>query len=260
MAKTTTRRPVRTAPRASRPAPAAEAQEPPRTGFYNPEGAGPAPVATQLAGAPAPAAAPLPPAPAPDYDVEEAQDFNGMHARDAVEVEKNLSADAALVDDEYGPAPDIEDREAYRRYIERIKAGRRPLGEYNFKLALPHRRGYKRHWFVDAPGRVDLATQNGWSLIRGKDGKPLRRNAGRGPQAPSQFAFAMEIPLVFWEEDQAYKHKIASERVDGIRNRTATAKEGQAKPEDNQKFYNPQPEHDAVNISKMNPSAPVVNI
>ncbi len=255
MVKTVTRKPApRTAPRASRPAPKAEAQEPPRGGFYNPEGAQPAIAQTQLSAAPAPAA------PAPDYDLGEPEDFNGMHARDAVEVEQNLSADAALVDDDYGPAPDIEDREAYRRYIERIKAGRRPLGEYNFKLALPHRRGYKRHWFVDAPGRVDLATQNGWSLIRGKDGKPLRRSAGRGPQAPSQFAFAMEIPLVFWEEDQAYKHKIASDRVDGIRNRTATAKEGQAKPEDNQKFYNPQPEHDAVNISKMNPSSPVVNI
>lgn len=253
MVKATTRRPVRAPVRASRPAPAAEAMEPPRGGFYNPDGARPEPPLTQLGAADAPP-------PRPDYDVDGPDSFNATLRDDAIEVTPRVSADAPIVDDDYGTAPDIEDREAYRAYIERIKAGRRPLGEYNFKLALPHRRGYKRHWFVDAPGRVDLATQNGWSLIRGKDGKPLRRNAGRGPQAPSQFAFAMEIPLVFWEEDQAYKHKLASDRVDGIRNRTATAKEGQAKPEDNQKFYNPQPEHDAVNISKMNPSSPVVNI
>lgn len=248
MAKAPIKRVTRAAPaRAPRPAPRAEAVEPPRGGFYNPDAAAPERPQTQLGSA-------------ENYAAEEAQDFNGMHARDAIEFERNLSADASIVDDEFDPAPDIEDREAYRAYIERIKAGRRPLGEYNFKLALPHRRGYKRHWFVDAPGRVDLAQENGWSLIRGKDGKPLRRNAGRGPQAPSQFAFAMEIPLVFWEEDQAYKHKLASDRVDGIRNRPATAAQGQNKPEDNQKFYNPQPDQDPVSISKMNPSSPVVNI
>lgn len=220
--------------RTTRIPPAARAAEP--TDFYNPEGAVPRAAESQLGAQEIPREAFVAP-------TRESSDDLGPA----------LSADRAVVD--AAPFdPNHTDPAALQAEIARIRAIRKPLGAYNLKLDLPKRRGYHRHWFLDAAGRVDQAAENGWTHVAGKDGKPIRRNAGRGAQAGQQFAFAMEIPEVFWMEDQAFKHKIAQERVDAIRERPAVAKAGQSKAEDRGKFYNPHEEQDPVSIEKSNPA------
>ena len=151
--------------------------------------------------------------------------------------------------------PDSTDPRQLAAEIARIREFRKPLGGYNLKLDLPKRRGYHRHWFNDSAGRVDQASANGWTHVKGRDGKPIRRNVGRvGGEGGSSFAYAMEIPLVFYDEDMATKHQIATDRVDAIRQRPAVAKAGDSKKEDAGKFYNPHEDKgDPISIQKSNP-------
>ena len=111
------------------------------------------------------------------------------------------------------------------------------------KLALPKRPGYHRHWFNDVAGRIDEATASGWShVINPRDGKPMHRVVGSGRDNKALEAYAMELPEVFWQEEMVARHKIASDRVDGIKKRPAAAQPGQAQASDAGKFYSP---HDA---------------
>lgn len=123
--------------------------------------------------------------------------------------------------------------------IARIRAMRRPLGAYSQKLALAKRPGYHRHWFNDAPGRIQEAEDNGWTHVQGRDGKPEKRCVGAGRDNGALYAFAMEIPEVFWQEDQDSKHKAAAAVIEGTKGNIALAKPGGSKAQDKGKFYDP---------------------
>lgn len=129
-----------------------------------------------------------------------------------------------------------------RKDIERIRGMRRPFGAFTQKLALAERRGYHRHWFADEPGRVDGAQANGWTPVKDKEGKPVRRVAGRARDGGPLYLYAMEIPKVFWEEDMQARFDAASARIAEIKKNPFRAKPGQAQKSDEGKFYSAEDE------------------
>lgn len=155
----------------------------------------------------------------------------------------HASLDAEIVDqvaDGYGrdhAAPPAG--ESYEDKIARIRTLRRPLGAFSQKLALPDRAGYKRHWFNDEGGRIDDALANGWAQILDKDKRPLRRAVGRGRDQGVLYAYAMELPLVFWQEDMAARHATAAEKIAALKTSPGRAPQGGANKSDQGKFYSP---------------------
>lgn len=153
-------------------------------------------------------------------------------ARRAIHVDsevKNLTADAGIVDDQ----------KKLRSDIERIRKIRKPFGSMTQKLALPKRPGYHTHWFNDEPGRVEDAAANGWAHRTGKDGKPVSRVVGRGRDSGALYAYAMDLPMIFWQEDMDARHDVASARIDEIRKKPFQAQPGMATKADVGKFYDP---------------------
>ena len=157
-------------------------------------------------------------------------------AQPALEVAEGLTADHALAPD---AAP--KEGESLEQAIARIRAVRTPFGSMSQKLALPKRPGYHRHWFNDVAGRIDEATQSGWShILNPRDGnKPLKRVVGTGRDNGVLNAYAMELPEVFWQEEMEVRHKEASAKVDAIKKNPFAAKPGQAQSSDKGKFYDP---------------------
>lgn len=133
-----------------------------------------------------------------------------------------------------------EDRAAYIEEVERIRSTRKgAFGSYQQKLALEKRPGYYTHWFNDFPGRIDAALENGWTYRKDKEAKPTRRVVGTARDGGPQFAYAMDIPNIFHEEDMAVRHKMATERLDDIQKNPIRAPAGVAKASDRGKFYSP---------------------
>lgn len=214
--------PQNTSRGAGAPAPAsAAATEPGSGGFYSP-GDEPAGASSLESGA----------------EAEERDQFNALVRAESPRGGEHFgSADREVVE---GLAADaIEDPEALEDEIERIRLIRKPIGPYSLKLALPKRAGYYRHWFNDTAGRVEEARQNGWSPVTGNDGKPISRCVGSGRDKGAMYAFAMEIPEIFWLEDQALKNQAASEKLDSLKRSPFQAPAGAAKATDKGKFYDP---------------------
>lgn len=150
-------------------------------------------------------------------------------------------AEIAAVETKRDATP-ADTQAAYLEEIKRIRAQRGDRGQWGIRgqrLALPHRPGYKRYWFIDKPGRIELAEANGWSHIKDKKNNPLRLVSGSGRDGGAEYSYAMEIPLVFYEEDRARVHQEAAERVAGIKSRPIQAQPGTMKKEDQNKFYSP---------------------
>jgi hypothetical protein len=129
--------------------------------------------------------------------------------------------------------------ESLAETIARIRATRKPLGAYSQKLALAQRQGYHRHWFNDVAGRIDEAKASGYAHVVDADGKPICRAVGSGRDKGVLYAYAMEIPKVFFEEDQAAKHKMASDQLDALKGSPFRAPAGSAQKSDAGKFYDP---------------------
>jgi hypothetical protein len=169
----------------------------------------------------------------------DANAFNDSVRRDHQgEGEHGGTADREVV--EHVAAETIDSPDALAAEIERIRGFRRPLGAFSQKLALAKRPGYHRHWFNDVAGRIDEASNNGWSPVLGRDKKPIARCVGTGRDSGALYAFAMEIPEVFWLEDQSAKHQVAQDRIDGLKGAGAfRAQTGAAEKSDKGKFYDP---------------------
>lgn len=157
-------------------------------------------------------------------------------AEPSLDVESGLTADHALA-----PNAEPAENETIDQAIARIRAIRKPFdGAMSQKLALPKRNGYHRHWFNDVAGRIDEAVASGWAhVINPRDGKPLKRVVGSGRDGKALEAYAMELPEVFWQEEMDARHKVASDRIEGIKKNPFQAKPGQAQASDKGKFYDP---------------------
>jgi hypothetical protein len=149
---------------------------------------------------------------------------------------QDISADREITE---GAAAEASTSGPSREEIDRIRAMRKPLGAMSQKLALPARRGYHRHWFNDTAGRIEEAQAAGWSFVKGNDGKNIKRCVGTGRDKNALWAYAMELPLVFWQEDQDHKNAAAAAVMDGLKNQAFTAAPGSMSRADNGKFYDP---------------------
>lgn len=156
---------------------------------------------------------------------------------DGVALERGGTADVEVVGRLAAEASD--GGETLAQAIERIRSTRKPLGAYSLKLALPQRAGYHRHWFNDVAGRIGEAQASGYAHIPDKDGKPICRAVGTGRDRGVQYAFAMEIPYVFYAEDMAAKHQVASDQLDALKKSPFRAPSGGAEKSDAGKFYDP---------------------
>lgn len=154
----------------------------------------------------------------------------------ALSMGDGLSADVDLSPEFEGRADEAATLAAD---IERIGKMRRPLGEYQQKLALAPRRGYHRHWFNDTAGRVDEAKANGWAHVKGSDGINEKRVVGSGRHGGELHAYAMEIPEVFWLEDMKAKTAMNNRRMDALKASPFKAQAGTMKASDKGKFYSP---------------------
>lgn len=172
---------------------------------------------------------------AQDHDADYAGDYDGR--RDADDVTDEDAAPG------YRPGENLESD------IARIRGLRRPLGSFTQKLALNPRPGYYTHWFNDEGGRIGDALDNGWAHRLDKEGKNIRRAVGRGRDAGVLYAFAMCIPEVFWQEDQAAKHKDAASKMESLKANPFPSQAGQAKQSDHGKFYSPREE--PLSVSKV---------
>lgn len=164
--------------------------------------------------------------------------FDNLHPQAPVEIEENLTGDdivvaSAQVADAAGGAD-----ETLEQAIERIRSIRKPLGEFSLKLAIDKRRGYHTHWFNDQGARIEEALANGWAF-RKRDGKPIRRSVGMGRDNGVLYAYVMDLPLVFWQEDQDAKHRTAQGKMDALTSAPFQAKQGTAQKSDKGKFYDP---------------------
>jgi len=153
-------------------------------------------------------------------------------AEPAADVAVGISADVSLV---------TEEAETIEQAIERIRKIRKPFDSaMSQKLALAPRINYHRHWFNDVAGRIDEATNSGWSYVKNpRDGTPLKRVVGTGRDNGVLWAYAMELPEVFWQEEMDARHRQAKDKVDAIKAKVAVARQGQAQASDQGKFYNP---------------------
>jgi hypothetical protein len=170
-----------------------------------------------------------------------AQEKRGPGRPSNAEVERRVTATAAQAlrppqEQLPEPAPETLDQ-----VIARIRTVRQAFGgPMSQKLALPTRSGYHRHWFNDVGGRIDEAKASGWSHVNNpRDGKPLRRAVGTGRDNGVLYAFAMEIPEVFWQEEMDAKHAQAKAKIDDIKTKPFQAKPGTAQVSDKGKFYDP---------------------
>lgn len=168
----------------------------------------------------------------------------------AATVSEGVSADVSLSPHASEPAAaaTTDSRQTYIDEVARIRGMRAPFGGFTQKLAIAQRSGYHRHWFNDMPGRVDEALMAGWAHIVGKDGQPIKRVVGSGRDKGAMYAFAMEIPSVFWEEDMARRHEQATAKIDAIKSSPVRSRPGEAKASDSGKFYSPQ--EDILSITK----------
>jgi len=155
-----------------------------------------------------------------------------------------ISADISVARQMLGEEPGVE--RTLDEDIARIREMRRPLGQHAQKLYLPVRHGYKRHWFNDEGGRIDDALTNGWAHVKDKDGKPYRRAVGRGRDQGVLYAYAMELPEVFWLEELAAKHKIAADKMDALKAAPVRSQRGQSQRSDAGKFYSPVEGEDII--------------
>lgn len=188
--------------------------------------------------------APLEREPQPRAQVEHV--FTERTREHASQLETHGSADRDVVEALAEEA--VTDPADLAAEIERIRAFRKPLGAYSQKLALPTRSGYHRHWFNDVAGRVVEAENNGWTHIRGTNGKPVSRCVGSGRDKGALYAFAMEIPLIFWQEDQDARNRAAAQKMQSLRSSPFRAAPGTAQPSDKGKFYSPT--DDVLTIEK----------
>lgn len=176
------------------------------------------------------------PAKSPQQKPAAAQSVLPMTAVPLDNLHPDLTADVEVL---LAQVPEAE-REAYIREIDRIAHARRaPFGTQTQKLALAERPGYKRHWFNDSPGRIEAAEENGWTKIKAKDNKVVRRVVGSGRDGGALYAYAMEIPTVFWQREMDARHRSAQARMDDIKKNPIRAPAGMAQPSDKEAFYSP---------------------
>ena len=93
------------------------------------------------------------------------------------------------------------------------------------KLVSTQRKGYKRRWVNDEPGRIQMFKEAGWNIV--EEPNELKANDG-APSAPGkqavqpvgggQSGYLMEIREEWWHEDQAEKEEHRKQKEQSLLN------------------------------------------
>lgn len=100
----------------------------------------------------------------------------------------------------------VEAKEA--RTGRRKRRGGALLGKGEAKLNRPEylRKGFKRHWFKDEPGRLDAAVANDWDYVLANGQKKTLRN-GTNRDGGLRTMYLMEKHEDWYKEDQLKKRE-----------------------------------------------------
>jgi len=97
---------------------------------------------------------------------------------------------------------------------------RKRFGALTQKLAYPARNGYHRHWFIDEPGRIQLARECGYTHVRDAEGANVSQITGSGANGIGETCYLMEIPIEWYEQDraseEAERKKLESQYLTGL--------------------------------------------
>jgi hypothetical protein len=105
------------------------------------------------------------------------------------------------------------------------RPARRPFGVRRQKLAYDTRPGFHRHWFHDLPGRIPYALECGWKHVQDKEGRNVCLDVGARDGGGSMRDYLMELPLAWYNEDQAAKLKSRNDIDAEIRRGVATGRD-----------------------------------
>lgn len=94
-----------------------------------------------------------------------------------------------------------------------------PFGGLRQKLAYAKREGYHRHWFNDTPGRLKAAEEGGYSFVKNDDQKNVSLAVGTNESGQPLFAFLMEIPQDWYDEDMRAQQNSVDEIERSIQDR-----------------------------------------
>lgn len=107
---------------------------------------------------------------------------------------------------------EIAARDAQQAQEGPAKRVRKPFGGRRQKLAYDQRPGYHRHWFNDVLDRIREAEEAGYEHVKDSAGKNVSRIVGSSAKGDGIVAYLMEIPIEWYQEDQAAK----AARVDEV--------------------------------------------
>ena len=114
------------------------------------------------------------------------------------------------------PVPVVSDAESMPGPVSAQRA-RKPFGARAHKLDNSERPGFHRHWFNDWPGRIQTALEAGYTHVKDVEGKNMCRVVGTQEHGGGLTAYRMEIPIEWYNEDQAAKEAREMEKMEQIR-------------------------------------------
>lgn len=91
-----------------------------------------------------------------------------------------------------------------------------PMGTRRAKLARAKRPGFVRRWFNDVNGRVQEAQAAGYAFVNDPKGAPEKYRVDTDQHGNAVWAFLMEIPKQFYDQDFAAKQNSLNETDNAI--------------------------------------------
>ncbi len=110
--------------------------------------------------------------------------------------------------------------------LEKRRRERKPFGSQMQKLARPEREGYYRRWINDIPGRIQRALDAGFTHVNDETGKPDKTVVGVQEGGQSLYAFFMETPQEWHDEDMAEEQRKVDEMERSIKEGRVNIKPG----------------------------------
>lgn len=118
----------------------------------------------------------------------------------------------------------------------RRRRERQPLGGMRMRLAVEERKGFHQHWFNDEPGRVQDAHNNDYDHVLDENGEKRRELVGTDRNGKPLYAYLMEKPEDWYQEDQQLKQAHVDEIDRQIHSATVHTEAG---PTQSPEFYRP---------------------
>lgn len=116
-----------------------------------------------------------------------------------------------------------------------------PLGAPTQRLAAHEREGFHPRWINDEPGRLTRAEEAGYEFVTTSDERQEKRReiVGRNTDGSAKYAYLMEIPQEYYDEDQRAKLKPVDEFERAVK--SGKPNDGASiTGDDGDKFYSPR--------------------